>query len=71
MSSERKEIRNALADYISAEGCSCCRADDAHAAAAERLAKLLHVPKYKDGSGYDFNKFATARRTRRRKRGVE
>jgi len=54
-----KEIRQALADYIQSEGCSCCRNINAHRDAAARLAKLLKIPKYKDGSGYNFNKFAT------------
>ena len=70
MSSKRKdatliEIRNALADYIRAEGCSCCRDIDAHEAAKVRLAKLLNVPRYSDGSGYDFYKFATPRKARK------
>lgn len=51
------EIRTALADYMRAEGCSCCRDRDAHENAAARLAKLLSVKKYKDGSGYDFSKY--------------
>ena len=50
-------IRKALADYMYSEGCSCCRNEEPHNEAAERLAKLLHVPKYKDGSGFDFYKF--------------
>ena len=62
----RREVRKALAAYMRAEGCSCCRNETAHAEAAARLAKLLRVPKYTDGSGYDFNKFYTedARRGR-------
>ena len=56
---ERKEIRNAIADYMKSEGCSCCRDRDAHDEAETRIAKLLRVPKYKDGSGYDFSKFET------------
>ena len=53
------EIRTAMADYMRAEGCSCCRDFDAHEQAAKRLAKLLRVPKYKDGSGHDWSKFRT------------
>jgi len=52
-----KQIRQALADYIYSEGCSCCRDEDAHRTSGELLAKLLNVPKYSDGSGYDFYKF--------------
>lgn len=52
------EIRSAVADYMDSEGCSCCRNIEAHTEAAARLANLLRVPKYKDGSGYNFSKFA-------------
>jgi hypothetical protein len=55
---EYKELRAALADYIASEGCSCCRNIEAHDEAAARLAKLLKVPRYSDGSGYDFYRFA-------------
>lgn len=34
-------IREALADYIASEGCSCCRNTEAHEDAARRLGKLL------------------------------
>lgn len=52
----RREVRRLLADYMWSEGCSCCQGDnhDKHKAA---LAKLLKVPRYKDGSGYDFPRF--------------
>lgn len=62
-----KLIRNAIADYMSSEGCSCCEGAD-HDKHQERIAKLLNVPKYKDGSGYDFYKFnSTNKKDRRRK----
>lgn len=54
-----REIRRALADYMYAEGCSCCRNEEAHKEAASRLAKLLRVPRYDDGDGFDFQKFRT------------
>lgn len=54
-----REIRRAFADYRRAEGCSCCRNSEAHAEATARLAKMLRVPKYSDGSGYDFGRFET------------
>lgn len=50
-------VRKALADYMSAEGCSCCRNEVAYEAAKGRLAKMLEVPMYSDGSGYDFYQF--------------
>lgn len=56
---EKKELRRLIADYMQSEGCSCCRNDDKHREDKESLAKILNVPKYEDGSGYDFNKFAT------------
>lgn len=52
------DIRTAVADYMRSEGCSCCRGED-HPANAERIAKLLGVPSYPDGSGYNFAQFAT------------
>lgn len=57
---ERLEaIRRAVADYMRSEGCSCCRNQEKHEDAQRRLAGLLDVPMYDDGSGYDFNRFAT------------
>lgn len=53
----RKEVRNAIANYMQSEGCSCCRDMDAHEENKKVLAKLLNVPKYSDGSGYNFIKF--------------
>jgi len=55
--SRLQQIRQALADYMQAEGCSCCRNHEAHAASKAILAKLLKVPGYRDGFGYNFNKF--------------
>lgn len=54
-----KDIRRAVADYMETEGCSCCRDVDGHKKNAAVLAKLLRVPKYSDGSGYNFAKFQT------------
>jgi hypothetical protein len=54
-------IRRAVADYIASEGCSCCQNVDAHRDAAERLGKLLRVPRYSDGSGRNFYKYKTER----------
>jgi hypothetical protein len=47
------EIRQAVAAYMWSEGCSCCRSDN-HDENGERLAVLLGVKKYDDGSGYDW-----------------
>ncbi len=60
LSEFRKAVRQAVADYMRAEGCDCCRDRKAHAAAAKRLAKLLRVPKYGDSSGHDFARFRSA-----------
>lgn len=54
----RKAVRQAIADYMQTEGCSCCRSPR-HDDNKEALAKLLRVPKYHDGSGYNFPKFKT------------
>jgi methionine aminopeptidase len=62
---EVAQIRQALADYMKAEGCSCCRNEGEHAEAAARLAKLLRVPKYQDGSGYNFARFQSGRNEER------
>ncbi len=61
LSKFKKEIRNAIADYISSEGCGCCRNNDAHEIAERKIAKLLNVPQYKDKSGHNFSKFKTGK----------
>jgi methionine aminopeptidase len=57
----RREVRRALAEYMRTEGCSCCRDIEGHAVAAARLAKLLRVPRYSDGSGFNFSRFREVR----------
>ena len=56
---ELREIRRAFADYMFSEGCNCCRNTEAHEESAKRLAKLLHIKKYSDGSGFDFYAYRT------------
>lgn len=56
---ERKALRQAVADYMQSEGCSCCQDRDAHQQHTAMLAKLLKVEPYSDSSGFDFNKHAT------------
>ena len=58
----RAELRQAVADYMYSEGCSCCQAE-AHEKHAERLGKLLNVKKYDDGSGYNFSKHRTGEKS--------
>lgn len=53
------EVRTAFADYMWSEGCDCCRDNEAHKEHAARLAKLLEVPPFPDGSGHDFAQFRT------------
>jgi len=56
----KKKMRKALANYMYSEGCvSCCGDSEQHNKDTELLAKLLNVPKYSDGSGYDFSKYKT------------
>ncbi|MFA5132486.1 MAG: hypothetical protein WC444_04180 [Candidatus Paceibacterota bacterium] len=57
-----ESVRTAVADYMESEGCSCCRDVDNHSIHNAVLAKLLHVRKYKDGSGYDFGKYVSKKR---------
>jgi Fe-S oxidoreductase len=52
-----EKIREALADYMATEGCTCCQNIEAHTEAAKRLGKLLGIPTYTDGSGIDFWQF--------------
>ena len=54
---ERESLRRAVADYMRSEGCSCCRNIDDHNNHKRRLAELLHVEPYEDGSGFDFRKY--------------
>jgi hypothetical protein len=54
-----EQIRQALADYMASEGCSCCENTEEHSAAAKRLGELLDIPTYTDGSGIDFYQFRT------------
>jgi hypothetical protein len=56
------EIREAVADYMRSEGCSCCEDIEAHEQHKARLAKLLNVEPYSDGSGYDFQKWQQFRK---------
>ena len=55
----RKDLRKAIANYIATEGCSCCRDTDGHDSSLSVIANLLNVPKYSDGSGYNFDKYET------------
>lgn len=54
----KKQLREALANYMASEGCSCCESSD-HKEHKEILGNLLSVKKYKDDSGYDFNSYKT------------
>lgn len=53
----RADLRVAVADLIYSEGCGCCQDLEASHDAQMRIAKMLNVPKFKDGSGYDFFKY--------------
>lgn len=55
---ELKLLRNAVANYMMSEGCTCCQDIDGHREHEAAIAKLLEVPAYDDGSGYDFPRFA-------------
>jgi hypothetical protein len=53
-----EDIRKAIANYMLSEGCSCCQDISAHEHSAEIIAKMLNVPLYSDGSGYNFTMFS-------------
>lgn len=55
----KEEVRRVVADLLGAAGCSCCRDDRRWEDAQARLARLLDVPPYSDGSGFDFAPFRT------------
>lgn len=55
-----EKVRQAVADYIASEGCGCCENREAHEAHTERLAELLGVQPYDDGSGWNFTPYRTA-----------
>jgi hypothetical protein len=59
----KEKVREAIANYMSSEGCSCCRDIEQHKINAEVLAKLLDVPPYEDGSGYNFYQFCSDKKT--------
>lgn len=54
----KKKLREAVANYMWSEGCSCCEGQD-HQKHREEIAKLLGVKKYSDGSEYNFSKYKT------------
>lgn len=54
-----EQVRTAFADYWWSEGCTCCQDTDAHKKAEAELAALLQVPKYDDGSGFNWKLFVT------------
>ena len=55
----KPEVREAVANYMYSEGCSCCRDDEAHELHSNKLAALLDVPRYDDDSGNNFFQFTT------------
>lgn len=67
---ERNRLRRAVANYMQSEGCCCCSDYEQHQLDRGVLAKLLRVPMYKDGSGYDFTRYRDAQpRVKRRSYG--
>ena len=48
-------IRSAFADYRRAEGCACCRDNEAHKIAENKLGELLKAKPYDDGDGFDWS----------------
>lgn len=58
-SSVLEQIRQAFADYYISEGCACCRNEGMHTKAEKRLAELLKPDEYEDGSGYNWELYAS------------
>ena len=56
---ERDELRTAVANYIRSEGCSFCGDYEQHQKDTAALGRLLRVPKFKDGSGFNFGLYET------------
>jgi len=59
-------IRTAVADYMESEGCSCCQDVNAHKQHEKVLAKMLRVKAYSDKSGYDFRRYRTSPKGRKK-----
>lgn len=55
----KAQIRQAIADYMRSEGCSCCQDTEAHREHSKRIAELLDVAPYSDNSGFDFTPYRT------------
>jgi disulfide oxidoreductase YuzD len=53
------EIRQAVANYMSTEGCGCCVNYESHEEHKSTLGKLLKMKKYIDGSNYDYRKYVS------------
>lgn len=54
---DKVALRQAVANYMASEGCGCCQNREQHKEDEKVLAELLDVPKYDDGSGYNFLSF--------------
>lgn len=54
LEAENAALREWVAKLYCAAGCDCCRDTDGWYEAAGKLGEMLNIPKYDDGSGYDF-----------------
>lgn len=54
LSRQIAQVRVDVAKLYCASGCSCCRDDEGWSAASNALGQALAIPKYEDGSGYNF-----------------
>jgi hypothetical protein len=48
------KIRLLVVQLYCASGCSCCRDDEEWKRCGDALGRLLDIPPYGDGSGFDF-----------------
>ena len=51
------ELRKLIAKVITTEGCDCCEGKE-HNKLQNELAQALNIPRYSDGSGYDWYEVA-------------
>lgn len=60
LSEFKKQVREAVANYMRSEGCSCCRDYEAHKEHTKVLAKLLGVKAHPEQDDFfDFSKYTS------------
>lgn len=52
-----EKLRITFADYVTSEGCGCCKNNILNDKASLKLGKSLDAEMYKDNSGVNWNKY--------------